>query len=248
MKSDFFKLIPIAAISCTLTLVLSGCEKDEDDEQNSIVSNPGSGVTDADGNTYATIVLGNGQEWMAENLRTTRYRNGTELSLAETSQDWLQLSSTGTCMVYGGYVESLDDTVYNGFYNFRAIVGPESSPNGGVCPAGWHVPTEEEWDALADYLGGASMAGDKMKNQDFFTTGSNTSGFAAIPFGAIDGSTGYSADNGAAAYFYSSTYSTLSGAPTAYAVADGLSGIQKLFEAMNTDFRDHGFSIRCIKD
>jgi len=109
-------------------------------------------VTDIDGNTYATIQIGT-QVWMAENLRTTRYRNGDPI-LHVTDDDAWSLSTTGAWCHYDHHPEW--EVPYGKLYNWYAVVDPRNA-----CPAGWHMPTDAEWTVLTDYLD-AGEAFDKM--------------------------------------------------------------------------------------
>lgn len=147
---------------------------------NSQLYTPGSGVTDIDGNTYQTVVI-NGQEWMAENLRTTKYANGDPIPNVTDDTQWSNLA-TGAWAHYNN--DSQYENPYGKLYNWHTVADPRN-----VCPTGWHVPTDSEYTLLTDYLGGESVAGGKMKstgtqywqspNQD----ATNESGFLGLPSG-----------------------------------------------------------------
>ncbi len=145
-----------------------------------IVSNPGAGVT-FDGYTYASIVLGNGQEWMAENLRTTTYANGDPIPNV-TGAEWENLT-TGAWVHHNN--DSQYENPYGKLYNFYTVDDPRN-----VCPTGWHVPTDAEYTLLNDYLGGETVAGGKMKSTGTQywsspnTGATNESGFSGLPGGA----------------------------------------------------------------
>lgn len=100
------------------------------------------GVEDVDGNVYPTLVLGL-QEWMTENLRTTRFNDGTQIDYPTNDLDWWN-NTTGAFAWYE------DDTIwgeiYGGLYNWYAA----SSEN--LCPAGWRVPADQDWTQLVNYL------------------------------------------------------------------------------------------------
>ena len=135
-------------------------------------------VTDIDGNVYETVVIGD-QLWMAENLKVTHYNNGEDIPTglnSESTGDWPN-TIEGAYAIY--YDEQSNLEIYGNLYNWYAI-----DDERGVCPDGWHVPSDEEWTILMDYLGGALIAGLKMKdvlNWD----GTNESGFTALPSGMI---------------------------------------------------------------
>ena len=134
----------------------------------------GTTVTDADGNVYPTVTIGT-QEWMAENLRTTKYKNGTSIPLVTSASAWNALSTPGFCW-YNNDQPTYGET-YGALYNWFAV------ETWNLCPTGWHVPTDAEWTTLTDYLGGEPIAGQKLKeagsahwNESGYP-GTNESGF-----------------------------------------------------------------------
>ncbi len=148
---------------------------------NSGLYTPGPGVTDQNGNSYTTIILNNGQEWMAENLRSTTYANGDPIPNVMNGGTWANLS-TGAWAHYDN--DSQYEYPYGKLYNWYAVADPRN-----VCPAGWHVPTDAEWTEFTDYLGGANVAGGKMKTigTEYWnapnTGATNESGFSGLPGG-----------------------------------------------------------------
>jgi uncharacterized protein (TIGR02145 family) len=100
------------------------------------------GVTDVDGYHYKTIKLGS-QVWMAENLKVTKYNDGAEIAMVTVKEDWSILAGPAYC--WYGNLESNKD-IYGALYNWFAA----SSAN--LCPSGWHVPTDAEWEILVNYL------------------------------------------------------------------------------------------------
>ncbi len=132
-------------------------------------------VTDIDGNVYTTVRIGN-QWWMAENLRVTYYRNGTEIPNVTDDIDWGNLSTGAYC-----YYPS-NAATYGYLYNWYAVIRSD------LAPAGWHVPTDEEWNTLNNFLG--SDAGKKLKSTTGWNdyngasgNGTDDYGFAALPAG-----------------------------------------------------------------
>jgi uncharacterized protein (TIGR02145 family) len=101
-------------------------------------------ITDADGNVYTSVTIGT-QEWMTENLRTTKYSDGTSIPNVTGNTDWENLS-TGAWCHYDN--DNQYDTIYGKLYNWYAV------ETGKLCPTGWHVPTDAEWTVLTDYLAG----------------------------------------------------------------------------------------------
>jgi uncharacterized protein (TIGR02145 family) len=102
---------------------------------------PGAGVTDVDGNEYPTVVYTSGQEWMAANLRTTRYANGDSLIHAPTTFEWQDALGGAWCHYAN---DTANETRHGKLYNAGAVRDAR-----GVCPSGWHVPSLEDWTDLA---------------------------------------------------------------------------------------------------
>jgi uncharacterized protein (TIGR02145 family) len=137
-------------------------------------------VTDIDGNVYQTVTIGT-QEWMAENLKVTHYRNGDVIPNVTDGTAWTGLT-TGAYCEYNNDVSNV--ATYGRLYNWYAVVDSRN-----MAPVGWHVPTDAEWQTLVDYLGGDAVAGGKMKeagtshwlSPNSYAT--NESGFSALPAG-----------------------------------------------------------------
>ena len=112
-------------------------------------------VKDIDGNEYSTVVIGE-QEWMAENLKTTRFNDGTRMPLVPDELKWNRTFSPA----YTWYNNDKDKykDAYGALYNWYAVNTEK------LCPQGWHVPTEAEWSELTEYLTGKTIAGGKLKS------------------------------------------------------------------------------------
>ncbi len=149
----------------------------------------GNGVTDIDGITYTTIII-NGQEWMQQNLAVTKYRNGDPIPTGLSNTTW-QNTTSGAYAIYNN--DAANNTLYGKLYNWYAV-----NDSRGLCPTGWHVPSDAEWTTLETNLGGSSVAGGKMKattswispntgatNECGFTGLSSGSRSANGPFGLI---------------------------------------------------------------
>jgi len=136
-------------------------------------------VSDIDGNTYKTVTIG-AQVWMAENLKVSRYRNGEPIGQVIGKDKWKELTGKG------GWCYPNDDSVtgktFGKLYNWFAVSDPS-----GICPQGWHVPGDAEWQTLIQYLGGNKVAGGKLKATalwDYPNEGAtNSTGFTAVPAG-----------------------------------------------------------------
>ena len=138
-------------------------------------------MSDIDGNVYKTVTIGT-QEWMAENLRTTTYNDGTSISNVTDFLEWSSLNTGAYC----NYNHTLDeDTIatFGRMYNWHAV------NTGKLAPKGWHVPTDADWATLCNYLGGETVAGGKLREagtlhwQTPNTGATNESGFTALPAG-----------------------------------------------------------------
>ena len=111
-------------------------------------------VSDNDGNTYQTVGVGY-QIWMTENLKTTKYNDGTAIPLVDKDTSWAKLTSPGYC--WYGNNEAINKNTYGAVYNWYTV------NTNKLCPSGWHVPSDDEFSALVKYLGGASKAGGLLK-------------------------------------------------------------------------------------
>jgi uncharacterized protein (TIGR02145 family) len=142
----------------------------------------GAAVTDIDGNVYKTVTIGN-QVWMAEDLRTTHYRNGDVIGT--TSPATLDISSESAPRYQWAYAGDENNVVtYGRLYTWFAATDSRN-----IAPTVWHVPTDAEWTTLANFLGGKNAAQGKLKEAGTIhwngpnTDATNESGFTAIPGG-----------------------------------------------------------------
>jgi len=197
-------------------------------------------VSDVDGNTYPTIGIG-GQIWMAKNLATTKFQDGTAIPLVTGNTTWASLSTAAYCY----YNNSLDNkTNYGGLYNFYTI-DPSINGNKNVCPTGWHVPTDMEFITLFMYLG-QGQAGQKLKESGTShwlssNTGTNQSGFSALPGGVRYDGNGMFDQIGYDCLFWSSTSSGVN--TVNLQISDNAANVN--YTSNNKVF---GFSIRCLKN
>ena len=147
-------------------------------------------VKDIDGNVYKTVTIGK-QVWMAENLKTTKYNDGTSIPLVTDSTAWKALKTPA----YSWYNNDIaNKEIYGALYNWYAV------KTNKLCPSGWHVPNDAEWTTLTTYLGDVNVSGGKLKETGTThwkspnTGANNSSGFTAL-------SGGYRFFNGT--FFYS---------------------------------------------
>ncbi|MDM7925110.1 MAG: FISUMP domain-containing protein [bacterium] len=194
-------------------------------------------VTDIDGNVYRTVRIGN-QWWTAENLRTVHYRNGEPIPNVTDNSAWSSLTTGAYC----DYENNSDNvSTYGRLYNWFAVMDSRN-----LAPEGWHVPTDAEWQALINTLGGSSVAGGKMKEEgtthwSFSSeTVKNESGFTALPAGGRF--FGGSLNMGTDAFFWSSSERD---AGNAWRV--NLNYLH--LETSRKDyFKEAGFSVRLVRD
>jgi uncharacterized protein (TIGR02145 family) len=194
-------------------------------------------LRDIEGNTYKTIKIGN-QIWMAENLKTTKYNDGTAL-IEVTDRDIWQIYHYNTYCWYNND-KGTNGNTYGALYKWYAV------NTGKLCPAGWHVPSDAEWTILIDFLGGDEDDGIKMKetgtthwNCSGYIYATNESGFSGLP-GGERSSSGNFGDIGKFGNWWSSKgYAT-----TAFYLSLGCAGIAYY----SSDYKENGFSVRCIKD
>jgi uncharacterized protein (TIGR02145 family) len=193
-------------------------------------------VTDIDGNHYNTVSIGT-QVWMAENLKTTRYRNGDSIPNIIDNHQWCNLTS-GACCDYKNIPAYV--VRYGKMYNFFAVADLR-----GLCPAGWHVPSLPEWLQMMEFLGGRDVAGGKMKEASLEhwlapnEGATNESGFTALPGGRRDCESLYMKSEG---QWWSSTASDLYNARCFTLWYGSSKGME------DNGMKQTGEYIRCVRD
>lgn len=230
----------LAFMLAILMLVgVSGCKKEKPEPVSTHLNQDLSygEVKDVDGNTYATIQIGD-QTWMAENLRTTRYSNGDSIPNIQKSWEWYNRTSDA----WSNYNnDSMLDAMHGRLYNWYTVADPRN-----LCPTGWHVPSDADLTELINYLGGPEQAGPKMKSTfpgqwSGNAEATNESGLSVLPSGK----------RGLAADFTLMTYRGTFWSATEYNEGDGLA--REIFWNGNevgryNDYKYYGFSVRCVKD
>jgi uncharacterized protein (TIGR02145 family) len=202
----------------------------------------GSNITDVEGNSYKTVYIGT-QQWMGENLKTSKYSDGTTIPNITDNTQW-QNNTTGAWAYYNN--DATNNAKYGKLYNWYAV-SKTTNGNKNVCPTGWHVPTDAEWAVLTDYLGGENVAGGKLKevgttNWNSSNTGAtNVSLFTGLP-GGLRINDGNYYDIGVFGIWWSSTeYNTGSALYRSLNYYDG--GAYR-----SVTNKENGFSVRCLRD
>jgi uncharacterized protein (TIGR02145 family) len=228
LAKHFFPLLVIAGL---MIITLSNCSRDpEVDDQ----------VKDADGNIYQTVVISD-MEWLAENLKTTRYSNGDPIG----TTDPVTLNTSGETMIKYQWAADGDEgkvSEYGRLYTWYAVNDARN-----ICPQGWHVATDAEWTAMISILGGDSEAGSKLKESGTSSWeapndgANNSSGFTARPGGVRNGN-GTFVNIRRYGYWWTSTE-----ALTDY----GWSRVMGYTDGSANRYEnnaDLGFSVRCVKN
>jgi uncharacterized protein (TIGR02145 family) len=194
---------------------------------------------DYDGNLYSSVKIGN-QVWMAENLKTTHYANGDPIPDG-TGED--NISGEPDPEYWFAYNDDLNNVyTYGRLYTWYTVTN-----SGNICPDGWHVPSDTEWTQLTDYLGGASVAGGKLKETGTThwnspnTGATNESCFTGLPGGYryFNGAFNYIGIYG---YWWSSTVYNASSAWKQNMDYDNAS----TYRGFNN--KKFGLSVRCVRD
>lgn len=206
------------------------------DEVKIDIYNPSNIVLDISGNIYPIVTIGS-QVWMAENLRTIKFNDGTGIPSVTNQNDWLDLTSPAYCWYNNDSVsyKSSYGALYNGYAVYTAK----------LCPTGWHVPSNEDWTTLETYLGGSSLAGGKLKETGTShwvspnTGATNVTGFTALPGGY---SSGGFANLGLWGYWWSYP---------AGGIGSATPRVMNCYDRTLSGASDNkfiGFSVRCLKN
>ena len=208
-------------------------------------------MTDQEGNVYRTVQIGT-QTWMAENLKTEKYRNGESILNIIDQNEWNATPQTGRSAFCDYNNDKANNCPYGKLYNWYAV-----NDSRNICPTSWHVPSESEFNVLVKFLDPSvdtstncyacyqsGSAGGKLKsagNQywDLNIGGSNSSGFSFLPGGFREG--GFSSIRGAALLWSSTSTSTF------YARNYTMPSYDTGFYSAER-FKFHGYAVRCVKD
>ncbi len=233
-----------------LTVVLlCQCEKDEPDPNENWVIGA-DWIDTRDGNTYATILIGD-QVWMAENMAYLPSVVGSGTG-SETTPYYYVYGYDGTNVADAKV--TANNSTYGVLYNWAAVMAGSASstanPSGiqGVCPKGWHLPSDAEWTQLTDYLGVDSLAGAKLKETgtthwaSLNPVATNETGFTALP-GGYRGIDGTFFGIGYYGYWWSASEGRAARAWDRYMTQSGYSGVYRY-----DDRKELGISVRCVRD
>jgi uncharacterized protein (TIGR02145 family) len=199
-------------------------------------------VTDQDGNIYKTVTIGT-QVWTVENLKTTTYNDGLAIPFVSENSTWSILNSAAYCW-YDNDQKNKDP--YGALYNWGAV------NSGKLCPKGWHVPTDAEWEILVDNLGGKSNAAGLLKEVGTPVTfadniATNYSGFSALPAGCAGFGTPTFLGIGNRGIWWTSTIDTNEFNIYWSMYFDGSTIVDRNGFLSRTNLLN-GLSVRCIKD
>jgi uncharacterized protein (TIGR02145 family) len=196
-------------------------------------------VVDFDGNVYNTVTIGT-QVWMGQNLKVTKYNDGTAIPLEIDGLAWGHLNTAGYCWINNN--QSTYGATYGAYYNWYAVATDK------LCPSGWHVPTDAEWTTLTTSLGGEGIAGGPLKEMGTVhwttpnTSATNSTGFSGLPAGSRSIAGVYSTQGQ-----FGSMWSSTAGTSTGNAI------YRSLGNARETVYRGEynktsGYSVRCLSD
>lgn len=210
-----------------LLVILFSCKKEDKPEI----------ITDSDGNIYTSITIGS-QVWLKENLKTTKYNNGAKIPGITDPLKW----ETAYKPMYCWYDNdsTVNKSAYGALYNLFAVNSTK------LCPVGWHVPDNNEWTTLLNFLGNKATAGNELKetgDSHWLTSNAsvtNSTGFSALP-GGLRGLDGSFLSKSRYGYWWSSSNSTDLGYTNCFTYENG--NVYRFYQPGIL-----GASVRCIKD
>ena len=265
-------------VFCAFALLLTACQKEEDktpqNQDNPVQEDltmqihlypataqvVANALSDIDGNVYDAVRIGE-QLWMAENLRTTRYADGTEIPMGDST-----ILGTAYRYLPNGKESNVSTCGY--LYNYAAAVGTEANAGGtvgvqGICPEGWHVPSDAEWTQLTDYVSSqsefvvgndaqyiakalASTTGWKSSNNNY-AVGNNPSLNNATGFSTLAAGSYY--DNVYTYFNYTANFwtSTEVNATSAW-IRSMYFGNAKVLRYGYSGNKSGAYSVRCLQD
>lgn len=247
MNTRINSAICLTVVSSTLLILAISCKKEGNDP---------SVIKDGDGNLYTSVKIGT-QAWLVENLKTTRYSDGTSIPLVTDNTEWYNLSAPGYCWYDNDATGNKN--AYGALYNWYTVA------TGKLCPEGWHVPDDSEWKIMEDYLiaNGFNFDGSTTDNLIAKALASTTdwevSSFPGVvgntdyplkrnvtKFSALPGgnrlSLGLFEYIGGAGVWWSSTEESLTGAWSRFILSTSRSMTRTNLS------KNGGLSVRCVED
>lgn len=255
----FFTFVGILSILCTSGERNNPFDADGNSfipfsQRESYIVTHDDNLTDVDGNVYTTIKIGN-QVWTVENLRTTKYNDGTAIPHVTDSVVWKNITTPGYCF-YENNNSTTEKTKWGALYNWYAV------NTGKLAPKGWHVPTDSDWIRLENYLTcgyydgrctqdknvSKSLAAETdwtvVDNDLYLAYGSfNSSGFSALPTGHRSSEGGFNGRTSTTSWWSSTPRSKSSGLAGNYEVSEW-----GTYEGLIDSYKNCGCSIRLGRD
>jgi uncharacterized protein (TIGR02145 family) len=194
--------------------------------------------SDGDNNNYPIVEIGS-QVWMARNLKTTKYNNGSPIEYPGSNSKSWNSNISGAFAWYDDDMTKYED-VYGALYNWHAV------NTGKLCPVGWHVPDNEDWTTLTEFLGGTNLAGEKIKETGNLHWGptnnysSNESGFTALPGGFRN------LKSFTEIKHYGYMWSSGAGSKTTGARGWYINSISQGLNKSDMNYLNEGLSVRCV--
>jgi uncharacterized protein (TIGR02145 family) len=219
----------ILGLSLVVICITVSCNKDSESNNT---------IKDVDGNVYHIVKIGT-QVWIAENLKTTRYNDGTSIPLVKDYTDWANLNSGGFCWYDNDSNSYKGD--YGALYNWNAV------NTGKLAPVGWHIASDADWNILISYLGGDSVAGGKLKEKG--------TGHWAVPNAGATNESGFTAIPGGYRHIYGQFFEI--GQSSNMWSSTNASTDEDYFRGIGYNYNDisrgaynkrYGFSVRCVRD
>ena len=177
------------------------------------------------------------QIWTTKNLDVSTFRNGNPIKEAKTKEDWFKARNNKTAAYCYYDYDSKNGKVYGKLYNWYAV-----NDLRGLAPKGWHIPSDEEWEILTNFLGGESYAGTKLKSKtgwDYNGNGNDSYGFIALPGGSCNGNCNYFLESAA---WWTSSEDMNDLAWRRSVISNNTRFIR------SSDVKESGLSVRCLKD
>jgi uncharacterized protein (TIGR02145 family) len=221
------KIIPDLKLFLLALVLICSCKKVDEPQI----------IKDGDGNVYNPVTIGT-QVWLKENLKTTKYNDGSRISGITDPVKWKTANKAAYCWFGNDSVNN--KSVYGALYNLYAVNSRK------LCPVGWHVPDNSEWNTLFSFTGGVSTAGNQLKEtgadhwRETSASVTNSTGFTALP-GGLCGTDGSYLSKTFYGYWWSSGSSSDQGSSNCITYESGI--------IFNSTFPGIiGLSVRCLKN